>query len=159
MLYFLALVRHFICSNSRHGTHSPFVYKIANDVIYSDELIRSETIVSIHCKWKKKPNYIWLVVDILKYLGIRKLSDKGASEGYWADLTKDRIEDLIDRVDRGELLVIQEPYLNVRKWNKLVNSKSVVVSIDLFHFGLVLKRDGQYKENFKLRFPYWRRIR
>lgn len=161
MLYFLALVRHFLCSNSRHGTHSPFVYNIASDVIYSSELIRSKTIVSIRCEWKKKPNYFWLVEDILKYLGIDKLSDKGRveAEAYWADLAKDRVEDLIERVDHGQLLIIQEPYLDVRKWNKLIESESIVVSIDLFHFGIVLKRDEQHKENFKLRFPYWRRNR
>lgn len=156
MLYHLDLIGHFLSAHSRHGTHSPFVYKLASQVIYSNKFDRGEGEIVVDCTWNDPPRYLDLVKDILVHLDIYTLKDHGAGGGYWADFKKDRETELISRIENGQLLVVHEPHLDLPQWRALTKYDGVTVSIDLFHFGLVLKRAGQHKENFSLRFPYWR---
>ena len=156
MMYHLELVRHFFCAHSRHGTHSPFVYDLADHVIYSNRINTTQHEVVIDCDWDATPKYIRLVIEILSYLGSFSLSDFRKDGSYWVNLKKDNIFELIKRVESGQLLVVHEPHLEFEKWSELINNEIVIVSIDLFHFGLVLNRNEQRKENFNLRFPYWR---
>ena len=34
MQFYLKYLRHYLISHSRHGTHSPFVYKLVDEVLY-----------------------------------------------------------------------------------------------------------------------------
>lgn len=159
MLYHLDLVGHFFSAHSRHGTHSPFVYKLASQVIYCNKFDRGVGEIVVNCTWNDPPRYLGLVEEILIHLGIYTLEDHGAGAAYWADFRKDTVTELVGRIEKGQLLVVHEPHLDVSKWKTLIHNDGVTVSIDLFHFGLVLKRSGQRKENFSLRFPYWRHFR
>ena len=138
MFYFLKKISHFLTSNSRHGTHSPFVYALADDLIYNNSIVRGKSLID----------------DIISYY-----ESKGHAYNSFliTDLNTHTLE---------ELLQLQESYFMVflkdihrrgsdeRVWKGMQTHTDFVVLIDLFEFGIVCKRKEQPKENFKLRYPY-----
>ncbi|MFZ4262592.1 hypothetical protein ACFRAE_11150 [Sphingobacterium sp. HJSM2_6] len=156
MIDLFSYLRHFFISNSRHGTHSPFVYAIADQVIYNKHFKSANAITY--------PNGVKLLPqlhNILSYLNVRtvsiSLSDLTA-DAFWLDHVKwDHIEDLLNIIDSGKIVVIQKPYSKKQSpiWNTLISDNRVTVSINLFHFGLLLHRDAQHKEDFWLRQQLW----
>lgn len=156
MFYYWRMLRHFFISNSRHGTHSPFVYKLADEVIYRKEPAERSSVILPHPFSKSYRN---LLQDILAHLGVCEMhkqptQDKQAALFFGhAEVDEDRIKLALQR---GQLVVVDEPHRNGQvkaQWNRLIQDPSVVVSIDLFHFGLLLHRVGQRKEHFRLRYP------
>lgn len=61
-------------------------------------------------------------------------------------------EVILPLIDAGKIIVFHEPYKQKRQWKKLIADQRVTVSINLFHFGILLKRDGQRKQDFLLRY-------
>lgn len=150
MQYLISLVFHFLTSNSRHGTHSPFVYKIANEVIYS----------------KSKPTTLRLskqrlLDDIASYFQVKYTR-------LTADLGIDKALIVSENVDIQQLITIQKEYkyivvhdiyksdFAIKLWKSICSDPHFIVCIDLFYFGLIFYREEQPKQLFKLRFPYWR---
>lgn len=160
MRYYWDFLKHFLTSNSRHGTHSPFVYGLADQVIYRH----------IHMTTLKTsvpdgfaPVYFPLLQDMLAYLSIEELvtfdADTDAPSLLVLDLKSVSTDDIMMTLRTGKTIIVHEPFKtrqSKRIWEKLIQETAVVVSIDLFHFGLLFYREGQQKENFKLRYPFWR---
>lgn len=160
MCYYWELVRHFFVSNSRHGTHSPFVYGLASSVIYQDSRVEPDT---VNVPTDFNPKYRDLLSDILSYMNISELTYVGRpdhAEALFVDLAESPLNDIAEAIRRVKVVVIHEPFRTretKRKWRKLMRSADVVVSINLFHFGLLMHRKGQRKEDFVLRYPFWRK--
>jgi len=160
MRYYWDLIKHFFVSNSRHGTHSPFVYGLASNVIYQNSLAQPAKV-----NWPRdyNPSYRQLLSDILAYLNVGRLSElppENAAKALWVDLQALDTVELLSAVRDGKILVVHEPFktsATKKKWEELIKAEEVTVSINLFHFGLLLYREGQRKENFVLRYPFWRR--
>lgn len=151
MRYLFNYIYHFLISNSRHGTHSPFVYALAEKVIYNPTF-KSKHHVDFPEGFKVK--YYSKLKNILSFWGIEKFTDdlkENNSEAYWVKTIQDE-EELISLIDSGKILIIHEPYKQIKKWKTLISNKEVTVSINLFHFGIILKREGQRKEDFLLRY-------
>jgi len=152
-------VRHFICSNSRHGTHSPFVYRIAQDVVYNEDTRSDRVGVDVDFSLRETPRYFPLLEDILSFLDVSVLHNGESLKGaYWTNLQAENLEQLVHRIEEGQILVIHEPYRHYEKWKELILNQAITVSIDFFYFSIVLKRETQRKEDFKLRYPYWRKV-
>lgn len=144
MRYFFDLVIHYLTANSRHGTHSPFVYKLADTIIYrkSNDLYD----VSDSTKEAKLINKISTYFNAQCDLKVSTL-----------DITTAHVEDVIDLNSKCPVVILKNIYTssqNKRKWKTVFLNPQVTVSIDLFYFGIIIWRKEQPKEHFKLRFPY-----
>lgn len=159
MRYYWDLIQHFFVSNSRHGTHSPFVYGLASRVIYRNAPVRPYT-VAVPSDFN--PKYSDLLLAILTDMGVQKLAcfrEDTSADALFADLRSARADQLLEAILQGKIIVVHEPFQTRQTkqlWRELIQSPEVVVSINLFHFGLLMYREGQRKENFLLRYPFWR---
>lgn|SRR5690606_6309123 len=159
MRYYWDLIRHFFVSNSRHGTHSPFVYGLASRVIYHVSRVQPRM---MKVPLDFNPKYRTLLLDILIYMNVEELgylAQSNQAEALFTNLKNDVADEITDAVRAGKVVVVHEPFQTIktkRLWQQLVQSTDVVVSINLFHFGLLMYRKEQRKENFRLRYPFWR---
>ena len=155
MRYALQNIYHFFVSNSRHGTHSPFVYALTDQVIYNSSYT-PHRLIAFPAGFN--PPYLNLLRKILSFWEIDSLSEDlqdQHSQAFWLGLNSQvDLEQLLSMVSRGKILIVHAPYnkQQQRLWRSLIRDTRVVVSINLFHFGIVLHRDGQRKENFLLRY-------
>ena len=151
MRYYFDYIFHFLVSNSRHGTHSPFVYALTEKVIYNPSY-KSPNFVKFPEDFN--PDYFPLLKKILSFWEANELSmdlKNLEAQSYWIDGKAD--SDLIlPLIDAGKFIVFHEPYKHKEQWKKLITDQRVTVSINLFHFGILLKRDGQRKQDFLLRY-------
>lgn len=159
MRYYWDLIRHFFVSNSRHGTHSPFVYGLASRVIYHVSRVQPHT---VKVPPGFNPKYRRLLLDILIYMDVKELGYLEQSDQVDAlivDLRKNSSDEVTQAIRQGKIVVVHEPFQSRETkqiWQQLVQSTDVVVSINLFHLAFLLHRRGQRKENFILRYPFWK---
>ena len=176
MNYQLKYWRHYLVSHSRHGTHSPFVYKLVDEVIYQKEESAKDVLilpVAIQNAQRVEQKKYALVNRLLRTFVYDQFT-------YWTDHSEQVYSNLLQYhcgryayrhlyyIDRDELdldflgtvqdrdvLIINEPHQSEKReqyWNQLKQDSRVVVTIDLFRIGLVYFRQGQRKENFLIRF-------
>ncbi|WP_353546504.1 hypothetical protein [Rhinopithecimicrobium faecis] len=152
--YYFDYLHHFFSSHSRHGTHSPFVYRLAEEVIYTKKIQKLG---------RREPKESALLKEILCYYSGYKITIYTDRLAYYTALQVTGVciyplslaEGGVNHFQENELVLIDEPYYTVahkRLWQHWQQDNRVVVSIDLFHFGLIFFRAGQRKEHFKLRF-------
>ncbi len=153
MRYYWKLIHHFFTSNSRHGTHSPFVYKLADEVIYAEPFGNV-----IHLD--SKPSA--LMKDIASYytLPILHAKHQNSIDSICCLSLKDStVEELSQLQHDYYMIFITDLYKDShaeKKWQQIKQNAAFIVTIDLFHFGIICYRIEQPKEHFKLRFPYWK---
>jgi len=108
------------------------------------------------------PRYLPLLRDVLAHLSMDELADfrpDAQAPALLVDLDRVSIDAVTEAISAGKTIIVHEPFgtrAAKRIWQKLVREKSVTVSVNLFHFGILLRRDGQRKEDFSLRYPFWR---
>ncbi|WP_164108808.1 MULTISPECIES: hypothetical protein [Sphingobacterium] len=151
MRYFWKGVIHFLTSNSRHGTHSPFVYKLADEAIYAKS--------KKHAVGSKQDELLMDVADYFEVTYVQSNLDLGADRALIVEKSTMNVEELAVLVREFKYLVIPNIYKDrtIRQtWHLVCQDPRFIVCIDLFYYGLVFYRREQPKEFFKLRFPYWR---
>ncbi|WDF68016.1 hypothetical protein PQ465_17175 [Sphingobacterium oryzagri] len=156
MRYYWELAKHFLRANSRHGTHSPFVYRLADKVIYAKA---GDSAGRVILPPVFPVRYRQLMHDLLVAMNIEMLetfSGQVGSAAIWVPLNAGALHELLEQVAGGTVVIVHEPYRARRKWRALIADPTIIVSIDLFHFGILMTRAAQRKENFELRYPYWR---
>lgn len=138
MSYFIKKIAHYLFANSRHGTHSPFVYALADELIYN----------------KNIPRGVSLMEDIQDYY-IKKLN-KQKTDFLVTTLKEKTLEDIAGLQDCYFMIFLQGIHHKdcIRQWKSMQDDKRFIVLIDLFEFGIVCKRTEQPKETFRLRYPY-----
>lgn len=146
----LDYIAHWLWSHSRHGTHSPFVYRLVDEVLYNYHAVVLDRVNGIRpAKVNALINRIlgfWLNDDAEKrdYVLMKPEPD------YWTAFIQ-----LLPKVHPGTLLIFQKIYqskANKVAWRKIIQHEQVTVAIDLYYIGLVFFREGQAKESFKIRF-------
>ena len=159
MRYYWKGIQHFFGANSRHGTHSPFVYRLTEDVIYTPKAKRKTTLAM---PVGFSPFYTPLLSDLLSFMEIdslNSLKDYQPQAAILVNFNQDNAEALLAALEKGAILVVDEPFKDAERtllWEQFVKMASVTVAMDLFHFGILIHREGQRKEYFRLRYPYWR---
>ena len=150
LAYTFNYIWHRLRSNSRHGTHSPFVYRLVDEVVYNYHAEVPERVTGYR---PQKVNDLlnrlihnWLMDDTgdREYVLIGPHSDQA-----------EVFEHLLPNTHSGTLLIFQGIYQNKTNraaWRIIAAHPEVRVSIDLFYIGLVFFREGQRKENFRIRF-------
>lgn len=141
-------------SNSRHGTHSPFVYGLADEVIYK------------RLGEKNIPDHVSnrLANEIADYFGVvytLSQQDAGRANALYIDDVVTTTEELVQLQYKFQYIVLAGIYNgknNRRRWQSVCQDERFVVTIDMFFFGLIFYRTEQPKQNFKLRFPFWKYV-
>ena len=152
MRFLYKKIHHFLSANSRHGTHSPFVYKLADELIYNK--------VSTSNPPASKP--IRLISEIAAFYQ-KELSYTKEERGQDKILVIEKAQLSAEHIDQDItdyfMIILKDPYANKKvegHWKLLQDNPRITIAIDLFYFGILMNRKEQPKENFKLRFPYWK---
>jgi len=132
------------------------VYALADQVIYNSSY---ETHRFVELPEGFNPRYFGLLQKILSFWEIGKLSadlHDQHSMAFWLDLNDQiDLEQLLSMISQGKVIIVHAPYSRhgQRLWKQLIRDARVIVSINLFHFGILVHREGQTKESFLLRYP------
>ena len=156
--YYLDKWVHFFTAHSRHGTHSPFVYRLVDEVIYAKRL-----------PGEPQDKVARLVERLIGRFQCRTLYTLGSEPEPTAPLDFVRvdcstygwpvaheIDALWPRLHAGSVLVLSAIYRDAQSkalWQSIKAHPHVTVTVDLFRVGLVFFHAGQAKEDFKIR---WR---
>lgn len=175
MHYHLKYLRHYLVSHSRHGTHSPFVYQLVDQVLYRQPTADELNAIPLCYKRAGKTaikKYLFLerllrtfafdtfkisasvVQQDLLTLFKQNRSDDVVRFIHYIDTDDDYLS-VLAHVNEHDILIIEKPHTSKKHekhWELLKQSERVVVTIDLFHLGLIFFRKGQRKEDFIIRF-------
>lgn len=144
---------HWLNANSRHGVHSPFVYRLVDEVIYNFRAQTSNRIKGF--KSEKVNRLVERLADFFK----KDCTDLNDSADFMiirhgVDAQAEFIL-LLQKVRPDTVLIVEGIYRDKKikdSWKAIKTNPKVSVSIDLFDLGLVFFREGQAKEDFKIRF-------
>jgi hypothetical protein len=155
-------------SNSLHGTHSPFVYKFLEEVVYKTMPTYGD-IIYLHSSKSRSKKYNELILRMIQYFKINTIlesSNKSETE-FKAALDNLEVIELIifntskinyslyehslKKINECSIFVIDgirssDDQLNY--WRKIQSDNRAIVTIDLFEIGIVFFRSQQPKENF-----------
>ncbi len=155
-------------SNSLHGTHSPFVYKFLEEVVYKTVSINSDKTYLRSSKLHSK-KYNELLFRMIQYFKINSIIECG-------NKSESEIRGIIDNSNLIELMIFNAHEINqtiyehslkkinecsifvfdgirssdnqLNFWKKIQSDNRIIVTIDLFEIGIVFFRTQQPKENF-----------
>ena len=153
--FYLDYVHHFLASHSRHGTHSPFVYRLVDEVIYArqkNEEPRNKVARLIERLIERfTPHTIYRMGNPLPSQPLDFVITRDAD----GDTLATQLRQLWPQLHPDSLVVVNDIYRTrkmKRLWRTVQERPDVTVTIDLFHVGLVFFRTGQAKEDFRIRF-------
>lgn len=155
-------------SNSLHGTHSPFVYRFLEEVVYKTMPIDSDK-VYLNYSFSSTKKYNELFLRMIQYFNIssiletHNISEKeiietikkvSSIEVMIFDASKnhsDLYEHSLTKINECSIFVfdgIRSSDNKLNFWKNIQSDKRAIVTIDLFEIGIVFFRTKQPKENF-----------
>lgn len=153
--YYWNYFRHLLVANTRHGTHSPFVYRLVADVFYkktqADEPRDKVKRLISRLNRALAPKHVYRTGDQRP----ERQLDLVITDGYDAASIAECLTQCWPQLHRDSTLVIRGIYRNAgmkRLWQSVRAKPEVTVTIDLFHVGVVFFHSGQAKEDFRIRY-------
>ncbi|MCF8319204.1 MAG: hypothetical protein K9H63_02730 [Sphingobacteriaceae bacterium] len=140
----LSYLWHWLSANSRHGVHSPFVYQLVDEVIYGRQSVEQEIPEIL----SKQP------LKVQQLLGRVLQAHPDFANVFIIDTPNTHAE-ILAHAKTDTLIIVLDIYDSIElknQWKRIQAHSAVKVSIDLFYVGLVYFREGQAKEDFKIRF-------
>lgn len=165
--YYIKMLYHQISADSRHGTHSPHVYRLLDERVYR-KTYKKESIAGLDEQpvsfYKKR-----LIMKVLPYLGVKDISlfpdpeNKAFQAGMPALLLTGKQPDvswevLKKHMSQGRVLVWSELYMNnqlLQTYRKVTADTPSLIALDFFHLTFTYCREEQGEELFRLKFPYF----
>ncbi len=147
-------------STNQHGVHSPFVYLLITKGLYvktpKKKQFFTEEIGKITRQQRK------IIKKLFHYFNPKRsvfvTNDTKLNGDYDCILfEKPNISDFLKTLPNAHndtIFIFKNPHknpINHNDWNALVEDKKVIVSIDLYHLGLVFIRKEQLKQHFVIR--------
>lgn len=154
--YYLDGLWHFFAAHSRHGTHSPFVYRLVDEVIYAKRL-PSES-------GDKVKRLVGRLINRFQPSMVFALANESIPTSRLDFVIIDartleepvaQLEALWPRLHAGSVLVLSDFYRDTKSkalWQSIKIKREVTVTIDLFRVGLVFFHSGQAREDFKIKY-------
>lgn len=154
--YYLDGLVHFVSAHSRHGTHSPFVYRLVDEVIYAKRLPGEprdkvkRLVARLITKFQPDTVYMsgsgpmptsaldFVVIDCANCGALTSQADT-----LWPRLHAHSVLVLLGCGRTAATKALRQ---------SVKGKPEVTVTIDLFHTVLVFFHKGQAKEDFKIRF-------
>ncbi len=131
-------LNHYIFANTLHGTHSPFVYKFLEDVVYQPNIIR-----------KKKNDQLVVRIINSREKGKVLVIDESINPNQLFDyyLMKSAI------TDEQSIFVFTDIRRNGERfaaWEKIISDSKNNISIDFFDIGILFFDQKKPKEHFNI---------
>jgi len=153
--YYVHYLRHLLVANTRHGTHSPFVYRLVDEVFYlkrqADEPRDKVLRLTGRLMERFAPRQVYRMDTRLPDGPLDFVIIPGSE----ADAISARLHQLWPRLHADSVLVVEGIYRHAgvkRLWQSIQAKPEVTVTVDLFHVGLVFFHLGQAKEHFRIRY-------
>lgn len=155
-------------SNSLHGTHSPFVYKFLEEVVYKTMPINNDK-VYLEYSYLNTKKYNDLFLRMIQYFNIDTILETNGKSDFELIETINKINSIelmvfdaeknkfdlyehsLTKINECSIFVFDGIRSNDNQlnfWKKIQSDKRSIVTIDLFEIGLVFFRTQQPKENF-----------
>jgi len=155
--YWLDYLQHLLKANTRHGTHSPFVYRLLDEVVYprrraGEPRDKTERLVS-RLRNRFAPNRRAADLD-----GAQKQRDTDfivLDNISHTTVDLQRLSSMLPQMHAGSVLVVLDIYRRAarkRLWQRIQTMPGVTITIDFFRVGLVFFHQGQAPQNFKIRY-------
>lgn len=154
--FYLDQLIHFVLAKSRHGTHSPFVYRLVDELIYPKRRMG-----------EPRHKVLRLTERLIKQFGPQQIYYTDAAKlpegrldfvvthGSDAGRISDNLTQLWPQLHVDSVLVVEGIYRNAgmkRLWQSIQTKAEVTVTVDLLRVGLVFFHLGQAKEHFRIRY-------
>lgn len=120
-------IGHFLKAKTEYGLHSPFVYRLYTEVLFSRSAGRRRT----------AGDAVWRLEE---YYGLPHAEQPLVPEGY-AQL----------ETEEGTFLVVDRPHRDEAAWCSVVADGAWQVTLDLYTVGIAVRSPRLSKEHFLLR--------
>ncbi len=138
-------------ANTAHGIHSPFIYDMVSNCLRNPKIIIKTRFYTESIPRK----YLILLNRILNYYNLKNITTN-YNHNFESLISQNfnNREIILEKLEENQfwfILNIRKNELMLKQWKEIINDGRIDVSIDLFQFGILLKRKEQVKENFKLK--------
>lgn len=159
-------------SSNAHGIHSPFVYDLVTKCFYNS---KKQKLSSILLPKGFKRKHLEVLNDMLGYFNIQKacyfVEEKhfihalpnaqliDLKSSFSKDLVYvsnvnfklETIDEAFEILNKKGILIIEHPYKNSSRWEKVKSNVKAQVIVDTYFFGIIFPREIQAKEAFCIR--------
>lgn len=165
--YYIKMLYHQISADSRHGTHSPHVYRLLDERVYK-KTYKKENIAGLGelpISFNKKK----LITKVLPYLDAKvislfsgqenKLCQAGGATFLMTGKQLDISASVVKKhIGPGRVLVWNELHMNdqlLQTYREVMANTPSLIVLDFFHLAFTYCREEQEGEIFRLKFPYF----
>jgi len=168
-------------SKNEHGVHSPFVFLLLTQGLYTKKVrLAAHSLSNPNKSVSRKQQLLYKIVRYFEPKSILTIGAKASeievirlgspkarfdidSTSYHsifihsdelATITNERLEQLLKTTENDSFWILENIHANRAAeafWSNLKSNPKVTVTIDTFHFGLVFFRKEQVEEHFILR--------